>query len=330
MESSKRNIFLKVRGFLKNPFFYLVLILLSFFFFRLKPEKKLEFKMIEEKFSQHPFFDSLPKSESPEFILVQKNTIKPALPPNIISPKVLAGLGYEEESGPKEIIEYTVEEGDSLWGISKKFGITIETIVWANDLRNLVIKPGQTLLILPVSGVFHIAREGETIEDLAKKYKTETEKILAFNEISERDLFAGQLLIIPGGQMPFSPRIEIKSSSLADLSTNNFYGKSHAYPQGQCTWWVAQKRPIPSWGNAREWLKKAIASGYPACQGSNCPPQIGAIISLRTSYALGHVGYVERIEEGKVIFSEMNYIGWGKVNYRSLKIGDSRILGYIY
>ena len=134
-------------------------------------------------------------------------------------------------------------------------------------------------------------------------------------------------MIIPDGELPSFSQIGQKSCT--DLSTNNFYGLSHRYPYGQCTWWVAQKRAIPSWGNAKDWLSNAVASGFPVCKGSHCTPNVGAVISLKGS-SLGHVAYVERLTNGKVIFSEMNYIGWGKMNYRSLKIGDYRILGYIY
>jgi len=260
--------------------------------------------------------------------LIRKNTIQ-SPPSAFIVPKTFAVLTGKEEPEQKEIIEYTVEEGDNLWSIAQKFEIPIDTIVWANDLENLLIKPGQKLLILPVPGVIHIVKEGENLGGIVKKYKSDLERTLSFNDISEDEIFPGQLLIIPDGKMPFVQKIE-SQVPVSQLSTNNFYGKSHIYPYGQCTWWVAQKRPIPSLGNARDWLNKAVLFGLPVCKGNYCQPQIGAVISVRTGNSLGHVGYVERVEDGKVIFSEMNYIGWGKVNYRSLKIGDLRILGYVY
>jgi len=45
---------------------------------------------------------------------------------------------------------------------------------------------------------------------------------------------------------------------------------------------------------------------------------------------LGHVAYVEEVRGDTVIFSEMNYYQFGEMNYRRVKIGDSRIKGYIY
>jgi surface antigen len=324
---SLKDFLFRTLSLLKSPIFYLILFLTFFFILRGKPEKKISLEIFREKFSHPLYLSPLPKYELPDLVLVQKNSIQ-SLPSAFIAPKSFATLVGIEEPEKREILEYEVKEGDSLWSIAQNFGISIETIVWANDLENLLIKPGQKLLILPVSGVIHIVKEGETIEEIAKKYKANVDDILEFNDISENEIFTGQLLVIPGGKMTFVQKIE--TVPVSQLSTNNFYGKSHAYPYGQCTWWVAQKRPVPSWGNAREWLVRASLSGYLVCQGNFCQPQVGAIISLRTTSPYGHVGYVENVQDGKVIFSEMNYIGWGKVNYRSLKIGDPRILGYIY
>jgi surface antigen len=138
-------------------------------------------------------------------------------------------------------------------------------------------------------------------------------------------------LIIPDGKLPSVSIVETPTSSTSPkLSTNNFYGQSHAFPYGQCTWWVAQKRSIPGWGHAINWLNNATASGYSVCKGSYCVPQAGAIISLSGNRVYGHVGYVEEIKGDKVVFSEMNYIGLGRMDYRTLRVGSPSIKGYIY
>jgi len=195
-----------------------------------------------------------------------------------------------------------------------------------------MIKPGQKLLVLPVSGVIHLVKEGDTILDLAKNYKTTAEKIIAFNDLStEDDIRPYEVLIIPDGKMPsYSSLQPLPSDALAKLSTNNFYGQSHDYPYGQCTWWVAQKRAIPGWGHARDWLNGASAAGFSVCKERYCIPRTGAVISLIGNRTYGHVGYVEEVRGDKVTFSEMNYIGWGRLNYRTLRVGSSLIRGYIY
>lgn len=102
------------------------------------------------------------------------------------------------------VISYTIEQEDTLESISKKFDISIDTIKWANDLKNDTIKKGKILRIPPVTGVMHKVASGETIYSIAKKYKTEAQNIVnfPFNDFTDLDTFAlnvGQDLVVPGG-----------------------------------------------------------------------------------------------------------------------------------
>lgn len=146
------------------------------------------------------------KLESPELSIIQKSSLKGIAPTQVVSSKVLGSLvGSDFESKErKEIIEYTVQPGETISGIADNFGISINTLLWANDLaKNSLIKPGQKLIILPISGVMHLVRSGDTLTGLAKQYKGKTEEIVEFNELSgEGEIFIGDLLIIPNGQMP--------------------------------------------------------------------------------------------------------------------------------
>ena len=112
--------------------------------------------------------------------------------------------GYELEDTKKVITEYIVEEGDSLWLIAEKFGISLNTILWANDLnKDSLIKPGKKLIIPPVSGVIHHVKSGDTVSEIAKKYKGKTEEIVAFNNLSnEADIYIGDIIIVPNGVIP--------------------------------------------------------------------------------------------------------------------------------
>ena len=265
--------------------------------------------------------------ESPDFLLIENCSLKASLPPVMVTPQVLAQIVGQDEIR-NEITTHIVEPGESLWSIAKKYDLKIETVIWVNDIKDAIIQPNQELAILPVDGLIHLVEKGDTLDSIALKYKADPEKIVAINEIfSPDEIFENQALIVPDGELPSTSQIEKKS--FTNLSTNNFYGLSHKYPYGYCTWWVAQKRAIPSWGNAKDWLSNAVASGFPVCKGRYCTPQVGAVISLKEG-RLGHVAYVERVTENKVIFSEMNYIGWGKMDWRSLRFGDYRISGYIY
>lgn len=107
-----------------------------------------------------------------------------------------------------KVLEYQVQSGDTISEIADKFGISTDTIVWENDLtQGGAIKPGQTLRILPVTGVLHKVARGETIYSIAKKYSAEPQAIVdfPFNTFADDETFAlsvGQDLIVPDGQMP--------------------------------------------------------------------------------------------------------------------------------
>ncbi|MDO8429061.1 MAG: peptidoglycan DD-metalloendopeptidase family protein [Candidatus Daviesbacteria bacterium] len=105
-----------------------------------------------------------------------------------------------------EIVEYEVKSGDTLSNIGDKFNISVETIKWENKLESLnSIKPGQVLRILPVSGVAHKVKSGDTLESVAKLYSAESQAILdfPFNDIGDDfKLRIGQILIVPDGVPP--------------------------------------------------------------------------------------------------------------------------------
>ena len=116
----------------------------------------------------------------------------------------------------KEIVSYTVQIGDSLSEIASRFGVSQNTIVWANDLNRTAIRPGQELIILPISGVFHLIEKGDSIKRIASQYQIEVEEILAFNNIDENEIRTGDIIIIPGGKIITptpSPRSTSRSTS---------------------------------------------------------------------------------------------------------------------
>lgn len=108
-------------------------------------------------------------------------------------------------SKPRDKVEnYSVKSGDTLASIGKKFGISVDTIKWANDLKTDTIKPDQTLKIPPITGVVHTVVSGETVYSIAKKYKTTAQNIVnfIFNDFTDIDTFAlraGQVLFVPDG-----------------------------------------------------------------------------------------------------------------------------------
>lgn len=101
-----------------------------------------------------------------------------------------------------QIITYTVQSGDTVSQIAEQFGITVNTLLWENNLTSYsLIRPGDRLTILPTSGIRHKVKSGETIAKLSSTYGVEAEKIISFNKlVSADDINIGETLMIPGGK----------------------------------------------------------------------------------------------------------------------------------
>jgi murein DD-endopeptidase MepM/ murein hydrolase activator NlpD len=75
------------------------------------------------------------------------------------------------------------------------------------------LSEGQTLVILPISGVKHVVVKGDTIASIAKKYSGDANEILAYNNLEKGDsLEVGSTIIIPDGEMVSAPKASSQSS----------------------------------------------------------------------------------------------------------------------
>lgn len=123
------------------------------------------------------------------------------------STEQFAATSVSEKDYRSEIIEYTVEEGDTVGTIAQKFGVTEDTLRWENDLSRDIIKPGQTLRILPVTGIAHKVNKGDTVHSIAKKYDVDAQQIVnyPFNTFVNDETFelaVGQMVMVPEGVEP--------------------------------------------------------------------------------------------------------------------------------
>lgn len=98
----------------------------------------------------------------------------------------------------------------------------------------------------------------------------------------------------------------------------------NTYFLGQCTYYVASRRPIPPlWGNANAWYNSAVRAGWAV----GITPSVGAVAWTGVG-GFGHVALVENISGNQIYISEMNYNGnWNRVTYRW---ADAAAFKYIY
>ena len=144
-----------------------------------------------------------------------------------LSPEVDQGVPFVDAGnlGGGQISVYVVHKGDTLPSIAKMFGVSTNTIVWANDIKGNVIKEGDQLVILPISGVKHTVKAGDTLQSIATKYKADINDILAFNDVGINDkLNPGDVIIVPDGEVATvsnsssSPSLNSSSNSLPTYS----------------------------------------------------------------------------------------------------------------
>ncbi len=134
------------------------------------------------------------------------------------------GVQTQVSEKPRDqIISYNVQNGDTLSTIAEKFGVSVDSIKWANDIKRDSLNVGQEVKIPPVTGIVHKVREGETVYSIAKKYKTEAQKIVnfPFNDFTDLNTFAlsvGQTLVVPDGVMPEAAPIAPRPFAAGPLS----------------------------------------------------------------------------------------------------------------
>ncbi|MDE1919328.1 MAG: M23 family metallopeptidase [Patescibacteria group bacterium] len=125
---------------------------------------------------------------------------------------------------------YVVRPGDSLSDIAKMFDVSVNTIIWANNLSGTRdVHPGDALIILPVSGVRRTIIKGDTLKSIAKKYGADANEIAQYNGLdSEAPLAVGSTIIIPGGEL--AQPTKAKSSSRRVGSEPYLGGSGPAQP----------------------------------------------------------------------------------------------------
>jgi len=154
------------------------------------------------------------------------------------------------------IVSHTVQKGETLWDIARRYGIDVDTIVAANDLLDIDrLQIGQELTILTVRGALHTVQRGESLWDIARKYEASMEEIVSVNGLADPSrLKVGQQLVIPGAQ---AQAIALRREQL--VSSSGQLLRNFDWPvQGRIS-----SRYGTRWGRMHYGLDIAVPSGTP-------------------------------------------------------------------
>lgn len=246
----------------------------------------------------------------------------------------------EQNSGRKGITTYKTPTNETVPALAARFGVSEDSIRWANKLTSDSIEAGKQLLIPGTTGVVYTVKNGDTPTSLADKYKADSDRIITYNDLEITGLRPGAQIVIPGGILPDPERPGYVAQSsryntgitISSVSPTVFGGNGYAF--GYCTFYAFNRRaelgkPIGSnWGNAVTWASYARAAGFRVDK----QPAAGAVFQNGGGWGgLGHVGVVERVEaDGSVYVSEMNYAGWNVKSYRTIPASQVSSYNYIH
>ena len=121
--------------------------------------------------------------------------------------------------------EHTVEAGQTLYGISKKYNVTIEQIVAVNPGADSGLRQGQVIRIpQPVSSSSksdtYVVKPGDTVFGIARTYGVTTEQLMELNPAIEKGLIPGDSLLVPvlqAGVVSSNPAELQKSQTSYDI-----------------------------------------------------------------------------------------------------------------
>jgi len=108
---------------------------------------------------------------------------------------------------------YTVKAGDTLYGISNQFGVSVTELAELNNVNATTLQIGQVLTIPSSSGTnpnnmfMYTVQVGDTLYSIAQKYNTTVQEIIKLNYLKSNNLTIGQVLRIPEMYTPESEMV---------------------------------------------------------------------------------------------------------------------------
>lgn len=225
-------------------------------------------------------------------------------------PRGNAPFTIRPQAARTEVIQYTVQQGDTLESVASKFGLSdFNTIIWSNA-RNSVnpLRPGVQINVMPVDGVLFEVTENTTIEAVAERYGVDPYTIIdseynntpsfsLFGSTPETLLTPGMQIVIPGAK---GERLNVLAANTSNVSAGSAGGISGTYTLWGCTANVSGgtlpvNNPL---GGGYTWMQGFVPGGH---EGVDLSPTMGIGTPVNAAGA------------GTVVYAGWSNYGYGNV-----------------
>jgi LysM repeat protein len=219
---------------------------------------------------------------------------------------------------------YVVRTGDSISQIAPMFGVSVNTILWANDMKlGDKLTPGEVLVVLPISGIEHTVTSGQTLNSIATLYKADPLEIARYNGITEdTKLAVGDKLIVPDAVRAEENDIPIQNLSASIAKDEQYYQN---YPIKNLSGYYID--PVPGYRKSQglhgnNAVDLAIATGTPIHAAAS-----GRVILARTGYngGFGNMVIISHPNGTETLYAHQSKIA----TETGAQISQGEVIGYV-
>ncbi len=105
---------------------------------------------------------------------------------------------------------YEVQKGESLYTLSKKLGISMDTLISLNKITDAhSLSEGNEILIPTLDGIIYTVKKDESLEKIAANFKISVDDIKDANELEEEEIYEGRILFLPNARLPETERMKV-------------------------------------------------------------------------------------------------------------------------
>ena len=248
--------------------------------------------------------------------------------PSVSNLVATTGGAVDEENLSDQVSVYTVHDGDTYSAIAGMFGVSVNTILWANDKKKSD-KPivGETLIILPIDGINYTVKSGDTLKNIADKNGADVADMLAVNDglTIDTELTVGQEIIIPGAEVDAPADNKPKSNTVASTKNNQNYYKDHPI-QNTNGYFID---PVPTGhrtqnlhGPGNRGIDIGASIGTPIYAAAS-----GTVLIAKTGWSGGYGNMIilQHPNGTKTLYGHMSRLG----THTGDKVSQGEIIGYV-